>query len=81
MVIKVEKLTISLPKDLIELTDKIAGERGISRSKVVSACLEEVAEKRFRVEMERGYKAMAEEQKQLAEMSFELQRRVVPKWE
>ena len=81
MVIKVEKLTISLPKDLIELTDKIARERGISRSKVVSACLEEVAEKRFRVEMERGYKAMAEEQKQLAEMSFELQRRIVPKWE
>lgn len=81
MVVKVEKLTISLPKDLIELTDKIARERGISRSKVVSTCLEEVAEKRFRVEMERGYKAMAEEQKQLAEMSFELQRRVVPKWE
>jgi len=81
MVMKVEKLTISLPKDLIALTDEIAKERGISRSKVVSACLEEVAEKRFRAEMERGYKAMAEEQKQLAEMSFELQRRIVPKWE
>ena len=80
MVIKVEKLTISLPKNLIALTDEIAGERGISRSKVVSACLEEVAKRRFRTGMEAGYKAMAEEQKQLAKDTFEMQRRVVPKW-
>ncbi len=81
MAVQVEKVTISLPKDLIVLTDKIAKERGISRSKVVSACLEEVAGKRFRTEMERGYKAMAEEQKQFAKMSFGLQSRVIPKWE
>ncbi|MBM3119318.1 MAG: ribbon-helix-helix protein, CopG family [Chloroflexi bacterium] len=81
MVMKVEKLTISLPKDLIALTDKIAKERGISRSKVVSACLQEFAEKRLRAEMEEGYRAMAEEQKRFAKMSFELQRRTVPKWE
>jgi len=81
MVIKVEKLTISLPKNLIDLTDEIAKEKGISRSKVVSACLEEMVQKRFRREMEEGYKAMARENQQLARMSFEAQRKIVPIWE
>ena len=81
MATRVEKLTISLPQNLIDLADKIAEEKKISRSKVVSACLQELAEKRLRAEMEEGYKAMANEQRQLAEMSFELQRRVAPEWE
>ncbi|HUV75043.1 MAG TPA: DUF6364 family protein [Dehalococcoidales bacterium] len=81
MATQVEKLTISLPRNLIDLADKIAEEKKISRSKVVSACLQELAEKRLRAEMEEGYKAMANEQRQLAEMSFELQRRVAPEWE
>ncbi len=81
MVMKVTKLTISLPKNLIALTDEIAKERKVSRSKVVSSCLQELAEKRLRAEMEGGYKAMAKEQRQLTKMSFELQRRVVPEWE
>ncbi len=78
MTMKVGKLTISLPKDLIALTDEIAEERKVSRSKVVSSCLRELAEKRLRAEMEEGYKAMAKEQRHFAKMSFELQRRVVP---
>ncbi len=81
MTTQVEKLTISLPRDLISLTDKIAKEMKISRSKVVSLCLRELAEKRLREEMEEGYKAIAEENKQFANMAFELQRRVVPDWE
>ena len=81
MTARVEKLTISLPRNLISLTDKIAKEMKISRSKVVSSCLQEFAEKRLREEMEEGYKAMAEENKQFANMAFELQRRVVPDWE
>ena len=81
MASQVEKLTISLPRNLISLTDKIAKEMKISRSKVVSSCLRELAEKRLREEMEEGYKAMAEENKQFANMAFELQRRVVPDWE
>ena len=81
MTVQVKKLTISLPKDLIALTDEIAKERKVSRSKVVSSCLQELAERRLRAEMEEGYKAMAKEQRQFAKMSFELQRRVVPEWE
>jgi len=81
MTMQAEKLTISLPKDLIVLTDEIAKEMKISRSKVISSCLQELAEKRLRAEMEEGYKAMAKEQRQFAKMSFELQRRAVPDWE
>jgi metal-responsive CopG/Arc/MetJ family transcriptional regulator len=81
MTMQAEKLTISLPKDLIVLTDEIAKEMKISRSKVISSCLQELAEKRLRAEMEEGYKAMAKEQRQFAKISFELQRRAVPDWE
>ncbi len=81
MASRVAKLTISLPKDLIALTDEIASERKVSRSKVVSSCLQEFAEKRLREGMEEGYKAMNEEQREFAKMSFDLQRRVVPDWE
>ena len=81
MTTRVAKLTISLPRDLIALTDEIAEERKVSRSKVVSACLQELATKRLRAEMKEGYEAMANEQRQFTKMSFELQRRVVPEWE
>ena len=81
MTVQVAKVTISLPKDLIALTDEIAEEMKVSRSRVVSSCLRELAEKRLRAEMEEGYKAMAKEQRQFAKMAFELQRRAVPDWE
>jgi len=81
MVMRVEKLTITLPKDLIAFTDEIAREKRISRSKVVSTCLRELSEKRLRAEMEEGYKFIAREQRKFAKMSFELQRRIVPEWE
>lgn len=81
MTTKVEKLTISLPRNLISLTDKIAKEMNISRSKVVSSCLQELAEKRLRAEMEEGYKAMAKEHEQFAKISAEAASEVVPPWD
>ncbi len=78
---QVAKLTISLPKSLISFADEVASERKISRSKVVSSCLQEFAERRKLASMEEGYKAMANEQRQFAKMSFELQRRTIPEWE
>jgi metal-responsive CopG/Arc/MetJ family transcriptional regulator len=72
MVIRAEKLTISLPSDLIELTDAIAKERRISRSKVVSECLREMAAKRLEAQMIEGYKAMAKANLKFAEDSIHL---------
>ncbi len=77
---QMEKLTISMRKDLISFADEVASEEKISRSKVISNCLSEFARKRKIQLMEEGYKAMAEENRKFAKMAFELQRRVVPEW-
>lgn len=75
------KLTISLPEELISFADGIARARKISRSKVFSSCLREMAEKHRAAEMAEGYKAMAEEQKQFATMAVEIEHEVIPEWQ
>jgi len=77
----VEKVTISVPKNLIEITDRIAQEKKISRSKVVSVCLEEFAQKWLRAEMEEGYKALAKENLQFAEDLIHAANEILPDWE
>lgn len=76
MATQVAKLTISLPKNLILLADEVASERKISRSKVVSDCLNEFAQKRTMELMEEGYKAMAKENSDFAKLAFGLQSEV-----
>ncbi len=74
------KLTISLPEELISFADALARERKVSRSKVFSSCLSEMAEKHRAAEMAEGYKAMAEEQKKFAAMAAEVEHEVIPEW-
>ncbi len=81
MTTRVEKLTISLPRDLILFTTKVASEMQVSRSKVVSSCLREFADRRLREQMEEGYKAMAEEHRQFANLAANLAPEVLPEWE
>jgi metal-responsive CopG/Arc/MetJ family transcriptional regulator len=78
---KVEKLTVSVPKDLIDLMDEIARERKVSRSKVVASCLQEFADKRLQEELKAGYIAMAAENLEFARMASELAHEVLPNWE
>ncbi|MEE9176224.1 MAG: hypothetical protein V3U19_08645 [Thermodesulfobacteriota bacterium] len=75
------RLTISLPRSLLAFTDEIANGKKISRSKVISDCLREAAKKQEIAEMEEGYRAMAEEHRQFAEMASAIAHEVVPKWE
>lgn len=75
------RLTISLPRSLLAFTDEVANEKKISRSRVISNCLQEAAEKQEIAEMEEGYRAMAEEHRQFAEMASTIAHEVVPKWE
>jgi len=77
---QVVKLTISVPRDLISFADKVANERKISRSKVISSCLQEFAEQRRLAELEEGYKVMAEEHRQFAAVALALAHEVVPDW-
>jgi metal-responsive CopG/Arc/MetJ family transcriptional regulator len=58
---QVVKLTVSIPEELVKLADKVAKEKKISRSKVVSSCLQELAKQRLQAELEEGYRAMAKD--------------------
>ena len=73
---KITRLTIYTKPELIALTETIAKETNTSRSKVVSKCLEELAQKRKRQLMEEGYKVMAKENSDFAKLAFELQSEV-----
>lgn len=75
---KTARLTISLPRDLISFADEIAKEKKVSRSKVLSSCLRELAERHRVAEMAEGYKVMAKEQKQLAAMASKNEHEVIP---
>jgi len=77
---QVVKLTISVPRDLISFADKVASKDKISRSKVISNCLSELARKHKIQLMEEGYKVMAEEHRQFAAVALALAHEVVPDW-
>ena len=75
-----QKVTISLPKEMVLFADKLAKEKKTSRSKAIALCLQEAAKKQFEADMEEGYRMMAEENRKTAEMFLEAQREVVPEW-
>jgi metal-responsive CopG/Arc/MetJ family transcriptional regulator len=78
MTVQVTKLTVSIPRELVDFADKVAKERKISRSKVVASCLQEMAKQKLQADLEDGYRAMAKSGKPLADVTFEAQREVVP---
>ena len=80
MATQVEKVTISLPRNLLLFADEVASERKVSRSKVVSSCLQEFADRRLREQMEEGYKAMAKENQEFANLAMDLASEVLPEW-
>ena len=71
------KLTISLPHNLIAVTDEVASERKISRSRVISLCLQDLAKKRLRHKMEEGYRAMTKENLKFARQTIDLAHEVL----
>ena len=66
------KVTISVPRHLAAVADEVACEKKISRSKVISLCLQDLAVERLHRKMEEGYKALAEENLRFAEESVDL---------
>jgi metal-responsive CopG/Arc/MetJ family transcriptional regulator len=75
-----KKITISIPCKLLTIVDEIAKEKKITRSKVVSSCLREIAEKRYRKKMEEVYKALAHENLKFAEEAVLLANETLPEW-
>ena len=80
MTTQLERITLSLPRDAVQFADNLAKETNTSRSKVVSSCLREMAEKRLREQMAEGYKTMAEEHRQFAGEAINLAHEVLPDW-
>ncbi len=65
-------VTISIPKRLVVFVEQIVKESktNTNRSKVISQCLEDMAEKRMIELMEEGYREMTDENMRLAEQSL-----------
>jgi mRNA interferase MazF len=81
MTVKAEKLTISVPKDLLEIADRIARERGISRSKLVTMCLQEYATDLMRMQMAEGYRALSKENREFATQAADITHEILPEWD
>jgi len=81
MTTQVEKVSLSLLPDAVRFADELAKEWQMSRSKVVSSCLLEMATKRLHEQMAEGYKAMSKENLQFANEAVNLAHEVLPEWE
>jgi metal-responsive CopG/Arc/MetJ family transcriptional regulator len=81
MTTRVEKISLSLPSDAVKFADELAKEWKMSRSKVVSSCLLDMATKRLHEQMAEGYKAMAKENRKFANEAINLAHEVLPEWE
>jgi len=73
-----ENITVSVPSKLVSIVEEIVKEENTNRSRVISKCIEDMAKRRTRRLMEEGYKAMAQEQKQIAKEFLVLQSEIVP---
>jgi metal-responsive CopG/Arc/MetJ family transcriptional regulator len=74
------KITISLSPELVQFADRLAAEKKVSRSKVLSSCLQEAAEKQHIADMAEGYRAMAKQNKEMAEIAKTIEHEVIPEW-
>ena len=66
----VAKVTISLPRKLLDYADRLAKERATTRSAVIAELLEKEEAARIQALMEVGYAEMAEENRRLAQEAF-----------
>ena len=58
-------------------TDEVAHEKKISRSRVISLCLQDLAERRLHQKMEEGYRVMAKENLKFARQTVDLAHEVL----
>ncbi|MEK7282054.1 MAG: ribbon-helix-helix domain-containing protein [Chloroflexota bacterium] len=69
---RVAKVTISLPRDLLDFADRLAKEKSTTRSQLLAELLRNEEEARIQALMAEGYREMAEENRRLAEESLPL---------
>ena len=74
---KVAKVTISLPRHLLDFADRLAKELSTSRSDVFASLLRSEEEARIQSLMVQGYREMSEENRVEAEAALDLTTEVV----
>ena len=74
---KAAKITISLPKELLDFADHLAIEQSTSRSGVFARLLEKEEEARVQSLMAKGYGEIGEENRREAEEALNLTNTVV----
>ncbi|MCH8062784.1 MAG: ribbon-helix-helix protein, CopG family [Chloroflexi bacterium] len=80
----VAKVTISLSQELLEVADRLARERKVSRSRVIADLIEKEMKDQLRALMAEGYRESAQENRRLAQEAFPLASDVIMKtttWE
>ena len=74
------KVRISLPRELLEIADRIAAEKGVSRRRVIAELLEKEEQGRIDALMAEGCRAIADENYRLAEEAFPLASEMSTEW-
>lgn len=80
MVTQKVRLSATVPKYIIDETDEIASESKISRSQLISECLNKMIQSRKQKLLADGYTAMAEQHKEFASLSKDVAREILPDW-
>ncbi len=70
------KVTVSLPRELVQFADALAAQASLSRSGALAALLEEKRRERLHALMAEGYTELAEESLHDAEQALGLTREV-----
>ena len=74
---KVSKVTISLPRPLLDLADRLARERSTTRSGMIAELLRKEEKAGIQSHMAQGYREVAEENRREAEEALNLTSAVI----
>ena len=80
MTAQVLRVSLSIPKKIVSEVDELAGIRKLTRSKIISECLRDMVAREKKALLIEGYKAMAKEHTEFAELSSRAAREVLPPW-
>jgi metal-responsive CopG/Arc/MetJ family transcriptional regulator len=80
MVIKTIRLSATVPKHIIDEADEIAALDKVSRSQLISRSLAEMIQRRKKILLAEGYKAMARQHEEFASLSQDAASEVLPRW-
>ncbi len=80
MTTQTARLSATVPQYIIDEADEIAASDKISRSQLISQCLIEMIQRRKKILLAEGYRAMAKQHEEFASLSQDAAKEVLPNW-